>query len=68
MPRDNIADIEETSVESTTENQNKNVLIIKNEHNDPPSLKDCSTYEMWIKLLDLWERSTDLPLEKQGPR
>ena len=33
----------------------------------PPSLSKCSSYEMWLKEIKIWQKFTDLKPSKQGP-
>ena len=32
----------------------------------PPDLKECKSYEVYLKELTIWETITDVPKEKQG--
>ena len=40
---------------------------MSNTNKSPPLLKNCKTYEDWLKLLDIWCMFTSLEPEKQGP-
>ena len=32
----------------------------------PPSLSKCKTYEDWLKLIKIWRKFSDLPVNRQG--
>ena len=38
-----------------------------NRINNPPLLSEAKSYDDWIKLVDIWQKVTDVEKAKQGP-